>query len=388
MEQNDLNKDLENICYEMSGVPFGSAVDESDDTDEHYYQLLQTVQDMQENQDKTPAEQIEETKKLEELYNLAMSQPLESKVEKAILAIQTYEKEALTKSPNGYDLRDSFGKDSCVILDLAQRSGVKFKASHSLTTLDPPELVRFGKDHHPDTEILRPPIPLLAYMAQKKPQGPPTRMGRWCCDIYKERVLDPHTIKIFGVRAAESIRRKQSWRLWTPIRKTRSYVLNPILYWSDDDVWTYLKGRKIPYCSLYDLRDEAGNRLVTRLGCIGCPMAGKKQRLAEFKRWPKYETAWQRAFQKHWETFHGSHGSRDRWVEIRGKIQPAPGERLETMAVERKEKGGVIRVMAAGFWTRRRWYDVRGLTGWEEVWKWWLHELPDVGSDTCTMGQH
>ena len=59
-------------------------------------------------------------------------------------------------------------------------------------------------------------------------------------------------------------------------------VLNPIIEWTDRDVWEFIKAENIPYCGLYD----CGFR---RLGCIGCPMAMQHGREIEFARWPKYK---------------------------------------------------------------------------------------------------
>jgi len=56
----------------------------------------------------------------------------------------------------GYYLADSFGKDSTVLLSLAKRSGVAFDAHHSLTTIDPPELIWYGRKHHSETMIDKP----------------------------------------------------------------------------------------------------------------------------------------------------------------------------------------------------------------------------------------
>lgn len=67
--------------------------------------------------------------------------------------------------------------------------------------------------------------------------------------------------------------------------------INPIIDWSDSDVWSFIKDRQLPYCSLYDEGLE-------RLGCIGCPMARKKGREKEFLRWPKYKASYMRAFEK------------------------------------------------------------------------------------------
>ena len=73
--------------------------------------------------------------------------------------------------------------------------------------------------------------------------------------------------------------------------KRHKTVLNPIIEWTDEDVWEFIKTNGIPYCSLYD-------EGFKRLGCIGCPMAGTKGREKEFMRWPKYRDSYIRAFDK------------------------------------------------------------------------------------------
>lgn len=64
--------------------------------------------------------------------------------------------------------------------------------------------------------------------------------------------------------------------------KQRKTMLNPIIDWEDADVWEFIKEYEIPYCSLYD-------EGFKRLGCVGCPMGGRKSMLREFARWPKYK---------------------------------------------------------------------------------------------------
>lgn len=67
--------------------------------------------------------------------------------------------------------------------------------------------------------------------------------------------------------------------------------LNPIIDWTDSDVWSFIRSEGIPYCELYD---EGWHRL----GCIGCPMARRHGREREFARWPKYKDAYIRAFNR------------------------------------------------------------------------------------------
>lgn len=260
----------------------------------------------------------------------------------AIEALRHYEPAALALDPRGYYLADSYGKDSCVILDLAKRSGVAFEAHHHLTTIDPPELVQWGRRAHPETIVDRPAVPLLKRMAESKSNGPPTRIARWCCAEYKEGHGE-NRIKILGIRGAESPRRAKAWGVFTRSRRPgdAGAMLCPIIDWSDADLWAYLRRHDVPYSPLYD-------EGWTRLGCVGCPMAGPRTQRREFDRWPRMETAWQRAFARYWERWHG-----------------VP-----------KVRGG------------ERWIDKpeRGWTSWRDLWDWWVTGKADKADDDCADG--
>lgn len=195
--------------------------------------------------------------------------------------------------PEGYYLAFSGGKDSCVIKKLADLSGVKYDAHYSQTTVDPPELVRFIKQHHPDVQWEIPAVNMMTAVANSD-AGPPTRFRRWCCRLYKEnggagRVL------IMGVRAAESRRRANAWKEITTDIKD-SPVVCPIVYWLDDHVWEFIRHYNLPVCSLY-------NEGFTRLGCIGCPLASKTIQAQQFERWPRFAANWKAAVIKNWENY-------------------------------------------------------------------------------------
>ena len=189
-----------------------------------------------------------------------------------------------------YNLAFSGGKDSVVIKHLAILSGVKFKATYNITTIDPPELVRFIIERHPDVERLFPEAGNFFFLVGSG-RGFPTRRQRWCCETYKHSKCKGH--QILGVRAAESPRRAKLWSQVTPWYGG-GICINPIVEWNDNDVWDYIRSRKIEYCRLYD-------EGFKRLGCIGCPMAGEDGRKKEFERWPRYKKLWELSFSRLWD---------------------------------------------------------------------------------------
>lgn len=67
-------------------------------------------------------------------------------------------------------------------------------------------------------------------------------------------------------------------------------MVNPIVEWEDREVWSFLKYYGCKSNPLY----ECGYK---RIGCIGCPMAGKS-RYAEFERYPKYKENYIKAFDR------------------------------------------------------------------------------------------
>jgi len=201
------------------------------------------------------------------------------KVQTAIDRIKAFE------PPEGYYVAFSGGKDSVVILDLVKRSGVKFDAHYNITGIDPPELYYFIRDQHPEVQRHRPEMTMWALIVKK--MMPPTRLVRYCCEYLKERGGTDRTV-MTGVRWAESNKRSKRRVNEACFRDSRKHYLNPIIDWSDGDVWDYIHTYGVIYCDLYD-------QGFKRLGCIGCPMAGKN-RLKEFERWPRYEKQYRKAF--------------------------------------------------------------------------------------------
>jgi phosphoadenosine phosphosulfate reductase len=205
------------------------------------------------------------------------------KVQVAIDRIRQFE------PPEGYWVGFSGGKDSCVLKDLVLKAGVKAEFCYSLTTVDPPELVQFIRQHHPDVTIKKPKLSMWQLIEKK--YGPPTRTMRYCCDVLKEQGGKRRTV-LLGIRWEESARRAQR-PLYEDGRKDKKIIILPIADWTLLDIWNYIDDNNLPYCSLYD---EGWDRI----GCIMCPLAGHKHMQIQAERWPTYAKMYRIACHKAW----------------------------------------------------------------------------------------
>lgn len=130
------------------------------------------------------------------------------KVQEAINRLKAFE-----PSDRPYWLAFSGGKDSVCILALAKMAGVRFEAVYNVTSVDPPELVRFIKEKYPDVRREIPhdkngkPITMWSLLRSKC--TPPTQIMRYCCEKLKES-SGFGTVTITGVRWAESVNRKRN----------------------------------------------------------------------------------------------------------------------------------------------------------------------------------
>lgn len=215
----------------------------------------------------------------------------------------------------------SGGKDSCVIKALCDMAGVKYDAHYRVSSVDPPELIRFIKEKHPDVAFDFPrdkdgKVITMWNLIPTKTMSP-TRLVRYCCQYLKEDGGEGRD-KITGVRWAESNRRRATRsglevsknEKWTSDKRrerldpdnmdedmvrfcmqSKGFILNPIIDWTTDEVWEFIHRFNIPYCELYD-------QGFKRLGCIGCPMATPKEKKREFERYPKFKEAYIRAFDR------------------------------------------------------------------------------------------
>ena len=227
-----------------------------------------------------------------------------------------------------YYLCYSGGKDSDVIRILASLAGVKHDIVNNHTTVDAPETVRYIRSI-PNVQIDYPELTMWQ-LIQKKLM-PPTRLVRYCCAELKENGGKGRA-KITGVRKAESVARAKNGGVVKVIGKPKSTIklaekmeveydntekggivlnldndasrrfvescyrttttlVNPIIDWSDGDVWDFLRHYGCESNPLY----QCGFK---RIGCIGCPLGGYKSMKREFALYPKYKEAYIRAFDK------------------------------------------------------------------------------------------
>lgn len=113
----------------------------------------------------------------------------------------------------------SGGKDSQVLVALAERAGINFEVVNSHTTADAPETVYFIREQFKAMEergikcsIVMPrykdkPVSMWTLIPQKL--MPPTRLVRYCCAVLKENTGRDRFIAT-GVRWAESTNRKKN----------------------------------------------------------------------------------------------------------------------------------------------------------------------------------
>ena len=246
------------------------------------------------------------------------------KEKRAIQYLRSFEPE---EEP--YYLCYSGGKDSDAIRILAQLAGVKHECKHNLTTVDAPETVRYVRETIGKENINYPKESMWQPIVRKR--MPPTRTMRYCCEVLKERGGEGR-LRITGVRWSESRKRKENAGvvriigkektmqrkamendvkfsinaykgviLNTDNAKERRFVeycyrttnttINPIVDWTDKDVWEFLHHYGCTSNPLY----QCGYK---RIGCIGCPLGGGKQMKAEFAAYPKYREAYTRAFDR------------------------------------------------------------------------------------------
>ena len=243
---------------------------------------------------------------------LANARPsLQKKILYSIGLIRKSEKMALRLDPvDGFYNTFSGGKDSQCLYHLVKLAGVKSKTHMNLTSVDPPEVIRFVKTQYPGVELIKPKMSI--YEMAKKKKILPTRIFRWCCAEFKE-MSGAGKVTLISIRREESARRAKRGEVSTNIKGKRNeetfdqwseheekmvtcvggkdkILVSPIIHWTERDVWEFLNSNGIPHCGLYD----QGH---IRIGCILCPMSPLRQKRKEIEHWPHVKQSWLKTIQ-------------------------------------------------------------------------------------------
>lgn len=232
----------------------------------------------------------------------------------------------------------SGGKDSDVLLDIAKKclTPEQFEVLNSHTTVDAPETVYHIRDTFKalETEGIHTEVRMPMYKGKRTTMWdliaekgiPPTRIMRYCCEVLKE-TSTPNRMVAVGVREDESNGRKGRaefaslgkrkedgvWKstqhtyamfkldqleqdtyeckIIEACKKNKDTLVNPIYKFDERDIWEYIKRYDLKVCSLY-------SKGYSRVGCIGCPLAGSKKQNQEFLDYPIYKQNYIKAFEK------------------------------------------------------------------------------------------
>ena len=189
-------------------------------------------------------------------------------------AAKGYEEENLVVSFSG-------GKDSTVTADLAVRALSNPYLVHIFgdTTLEFPSTIEY-------VERFRGSHPLAIFKTARNYEqdfyemaneiGPPARLMRWCCSMFKTGPIsrafkgffgDQPILTFYGVRKGESVSRSKYNRIEDSaesVKIQRQKVASPIFHWNDIDVWLYILTEDLDFNHAYRLGYE-------RVGCWCCP---------------------------------------------------------------------------------------------------------------------
>ncbi len=175
----------------------------------------------------------------------------------------------------------SGGKDSTVTADVVTKALSNPSLVHIFgdTTLEFPSTIEYAKrfrKNHPFAifQVARNDDQVFLEVAEDI--GPPARMMRWCCSMFKTgpitRVLNSfygnqHILTFYGIRKAESVSRSKYDRISgdnESVKIQKQTVASPIFFWHDIDIWLYMFEEEVDFNDAYRLGYD-------RVGCWLCP---------------------------------------------------------------------------------------------------------------------
>ncbi len=184
------------------------------------------------------------------------------------------------------DMMVSFsgGKDSTVTSHLVNNALGTNKVLHVFgdTTLEFPATIEYKKRFKKNDESQGVRV-LTAKNREKdfeelcKVVGPPSRVMRWCCTIFKTGAIQKtiasafkektNILTFYGIRRNESASRSKYERESESPKISKQTVVSPIIDWMDFDVWLYILTTGIDFNDAYKLG-------YSRVGCWCCPNNG------------------------------------------------------------------------------------------------------------------
>lgn len=218
----------------------------------------------------------------------------------AILRIRKFAKIAKVM---GFEVALGFsgGKDSQVCYDLCKRSGIEFRAffNHSFesnTTL------RFIREHYPEIIWKHDhPFGFIRNILKKHNGMLPDTRHAYCCQDYKHNPKYKEECIILGIRKSESVNRSRHTvfeaKNKTVMKRNKALFneyfeehcqseaansiiqLMPIIDWTDDNVWDYIK--------VHNLSVNPEYKVSRRVGCIVCPKANLTTNYIGLMKYPK-----------------------------------------------------------------------------------------------------
>ena len=194
----------------------------------------------------------------------------------------------IRKAAEGYEKTDMFvlfsgGKNSTVVSDLVMRALSDQQILHIYgdTTLEYPETLeyvkRFRKEHPKTPFLISRNNDKDFYDLCEKTSGPPSRVMRWCCTIFKTGAIQRKITYIFkgkkkvlmfnGLRRNESKARSKYERDTGETKIAIQEGASPIIDWMNFDVWLYILTTGVDINNAYFFGYE-------RVGCWCCPNNG------------------------------------------------------------------------------------------------------------------
>lgn len=182
----------------------------------------------------------------------------------------------------------SHQSEDAIAIDLAQKAGIEF----SVFTLDTHKLFQESLDYQKKIEAFFD-ITIEPFSASPSEiQNLETQVGEWgifddinlrkeCCRVRKivplKKALEGYDAWISGIRIAQSITRNDT-QLLEHDKTFHLLKLNPLAFWSDEDVKKYMQKNNIPINELYTKGFQS-------IGCSPCTRGIKEGEDSRAGRW-------------------------------------------------------------------------------------------------------